>query len=87
MTVYISEPKSFMSADLLTKNTSREELRKSFQRLLDDGKDLNKLELLNSKFKPLLVKAVQKTSTCIMVYFPDPKRIHERFFFLEGSLS
>ncbi len=80
MVAYISEPGSFMGTDILTKNTSLKELKKNFQRLLDDGTDLNKMDLLDRKFKPFRFKAEQKTSDCIMVSFKT------RSFFLEGVL-
>ena len=86
MVVYISEPKSFMSTDILTKNTSLKELQKSFQRLLEEDKDLNKMALLDREFKSFRFKAEQMTSDCVRVVFPDPHRIRERFFLLEGIL-
>ena len=86
MITYISEPKSFMKIDIITKNTSLAELQKSFQRLLDEGQDLNKLDLLNRKFKSFRFKAEQMTSDCVRVVFPEPTRIRERFLLLKGAL-
>ena len=80
MVVYISEPKSFMGADILTKNTNLLGLQNSFQRLLRESKDLNKIGLLDRKFKPLKFKVQQMTKDIVMI------SIKHRAFFLEGVL-
>ncbi len=85
MVTYISEPGSFLGVDLLTKNTSLKELQKNLQRLLDDGKDMTKLELMNRKFKPIRSRVRQMTSDCVMFEW-NRDQFRYRSILLEGAL-
>ena len=81
MIVYIEEPRSFMSADILTKNTRLKELQKNLQRLLDADKTMEDLSFLNRKFKNYKILFEQKTKDTVLVTLESAK-----VFFLKGVL-